>query len=76
LLRQHIQKEERRLFPLANTVLTSADQEVLLNQFDQVEDQDVDPGQHERYLDLANNLAKRFGVQQVPGAGTCCCHAH
>jgi len=76
LLRQHILKEDQRLFPMADHYLTEADQEALLDAFADVEDHNTSAGTHEKYLQVANDLADRYGVQHsVPAsvAGHACC---
>lgn len=60
LLRQHIFKENQVLFPMADRALTSADQETLLAGFGGHEENSVAPGNHAKYLELADALAKRF----------------
>ena len=77
LLRDHIFKEDHRLFPMADGVLTDAEQVQLAESFTIVESQDMGPGKHEKYLAIANELADRF---HVPRAGLnsplpmCCSH--
>lgn len=61
LLRQHIQKEDQILFPLADRILSSEDETLLLNQFDEAEVEAGD-GTHERLLKIAETLADRYGV--------------
>jgi hemerythrin-like domain-containing protein len=80
LLRDHIFKEDRRLFVLADHALTDQDQEALLHAFEGVEAGDLGAGAHERYLALANDLADRWGVPRAApaeeGQPACCAHAH
>jgi hemerythrin-like domain-containing protein len=49
LLGQHIQKEDNILYPMANQILTSEDQEELEKGFEEVEEKVMGPGVHERY---------------------------
>jgi hemerythrin-like domain-containing protein len=78
LLRQHIHKENHCLFPMADRILSNDDQRLLIGAFDDVEHAPEMVGRHEHYLELANELAKQFGVRQaatkmVNFAG-CCGH--
>jgi hemerythrin-like domain-containing protein len=76
LLREHIHKEDHCLFQMADQVFTAADQERLLEAFARVESEDIGTGVHERYLQMAHELAARFGVKPVdlPAAtGHGCC---
>ena len=68
LLRQHIEKEDQCLFPMADRALRDADQAELARLFDEVEHLDIGAGVHERYLELADALAARYGVRT--GRGT------
>jgi len=74
LLRQHIFKEDHRLFPMANQVFSPEDQACLLDRFAQVEHDDVPAGMHEKYLELADSLAERFDVASDHGATVRCGH--
>jgi len=62
LLRQHIMKEESVLFPMADRVLTAADQAELEQQFEQIETEVMGPGVHERYHHLLDDLEQEMGV--------------
>jgi hemerythrin-like domain-containing protein len=73
LLRQHIHKEDHCLFPMANQAFSEVDQDQLARSFSQVEHENMGPGTHEKYLQLANQLADRFGVvKAMPTAGGSC----
>jgi hemerythrin-like domain-containing protein len=75
LLREHIDKEDHRLFPMADNALTGTDQQSLLSAFENVEDQQAHAETHAKYLRLADALAKRFGVPRcVPASTSTCCH--
>ena len=79
MLRDHIAKEEHCLFPAAERMLSEADRHALLHSFDRVEKTDVGDGLHEKYLELADELADRFGVAHAATASVCghgCCHGH
>jgi hemerythrin-like domain-containing protein len=76
LLREHIRKEDLRLFPLADHALAEAEQQALLDRFEAVEREEAGEGTHERYLALADALAQRWGVPRAAAAcPTCCGHA-
>jgi hemerythrin-like domain-containing protein len=81
LLREHIFKEDNRLFVMADHVLSSADQEALLRSFGTMETHDMGEGTHERYLRLADELAERYHLPKRAAAGNaaacghCGCHA-
>ena len=75
LLRDHIAKEDQRLFPMTDQALTGADQEALVAAFESVEDQQAHAETHAKYLRLADELAKRLGVpRSAPAAASVCCH--
>lgn len=75
LLRDHIQKEDHCLFHMADQVFSAADQAELLAAFAHVEEQHIGAGVHERYLQLAEELAARFDVAPLKGTivGKSCC---
>ena len=79
LLREHIHKEDRCLFQMTDQALSAPEQQQLLESFAHVEHDDMGPGTHERYLEIAAKLAKRFGIpcraSDTP-AGTGCCSHH
>jgi hemerythrin-like domain-containing protein len=80
LLREHIYKEDHVLFQLADRTLSEADQEALAAAFGRVEAEEMGRGTHERYLRVAEELAKRYGVADkgsAPFAGEFHCgHGH
>ena len=75
LMREHIFKEDRRLFVIADHALTDQDHEALLQSFEHLEEGDMGEGTHEKYLALANELADRFHVPRaaVNGGHACAC---
>ena len=82
LLRNHINKEDHCLFPMADQALTDADDEALLAAFEHVEHVDIGAGCHEKYVRLADQLAETYGVTRATAplartelAGTCPHHA-
>ena len=78
LLREHIQKEDLCLFQIADQTLNEQDQRQLLDSFAHVEHDDMGAGTHEKYLDIATQLAKRFGAaslkSSITASGSCCSH--
>ena len=56
LLRQHIQKENTILFPMADRVIQGARQEEVAEAFDRVEREETGAGLHEKYVGLAVSL--------------------
>ena len=78
LLREHIAKENNVLFPMADAMLSEGAQDALLDAFATLEVHDMGAGTHERYLELAQGLARRLGVTprtQDAGPMVCCGHA-
>lgn len=75
LLREHIQKEDHCLFAMADSLLSQADQAALLARFEHVEQHDMGPGTHERYVEIADRLADCYHVPRVniSGSGHGCC---
>ncbi len=57
ILRNHIAKENNVLFPMADRMLSGADQEELAAAFDKVEAEEMGEGVHERYHQLAHRLS-------------------
>lgn len=77
LLREHIWKEDNRLFQMAERILSAGDDQQLMQSFETTEHVDMGEGTHENYLRLADSLAERFGVERVtslPLCGSCSCH--
>lgn len=68
LLREHIQKEDHCLFAMANQALSEEDQRILLAKFHKVESEEMGEGTHERFLEIANRLAERYGVTPAAAA--------
>ncbi len=77
LLREHIKKEDHCLFAMANNVFTEQDQQNLSAAFENVEAEEIGRGVHEKYLKIADDLAKRYGVPLAHGdkalANACGC---
>lgn len=59
LLRQHIFKEDKVLFPMAEETLDPAEEDALAADFARVERERLGEGLHERYEALARELAGR-----------------
>lgn len=62
LLRNHIQKEDRVLFPVADRMFDERDQQRLLEAFDNVESEHMGHGTHDKYLKMIFNLADKYNV--------------
>lgn len=58
LLRQHIQKENRVLFPMADRVIRGAQQAEVAEAFERVEREETGAGLHEKYLGVAETLER------------------
>lgn len=56
LLRQHIQKEDRILYPIADQLLTPQDQAELVEACDRVEREEMGEGEHERFHAMIDEL--------------------
>jgi hemerythrin-like domain-containing protein len=56
LLRQHIDKENGILFPMANRVIPRAEYDQVSEGFEHVEHEETGAGVHEKYLALAEKL--------------------
>jgi len=61
LLREHIQKEDEILFPMAENVIPADEQRNLLSRFAEHEAQEMGEGTHERYLKIAGELENAAG---------------
>ncbi|OQA41761.1 MAG: iron-sulfur cluster repair di-iron protein [Chloroflexi bacterium ADurb.Bin325] len=61
LLRQHIQKEDGILFPMADQVIPAAQQDAVWDGFERVEHEETGEGVHEKYLALAEKLEREAG---------------
>ena len=60
LLKQHIQKEDQVLFPMAGRIIPADKQEQVVADFEKVEHQETGAGVHEKYLALAEALEKEM----------------
>lgn len=63
LLRQHIQKEDQILFPMAGRLIPLDEQDSILEGFETVEHEETGEGIHEKYLALADDLEKEITAQ-------------
>jgi hemerythrin-like domain-containing protein len=57
LMRVHIDKENNVLFPMADRLFTQGEQQALLQAFTKHEAEEIGAGVHERYHQLAHELA-------------------
>ena len=63
LLRQHIQKEDNILFPMANRVIPVSQHDQVFEGFERVEHEETGEGIHEKYLALAESLEREAGIK-------------
>ena len=62
LLTDHIGKEDHCLFPTADTLLSTADQEALAKAFEELEQQEMGAGTHVRFHALTDGLCSQWHV--------------
>jgi hemerythrin-like domain-containing protein len=60
LLKQHIQKEDQVLFPMAGRIIPADQQEQVVEDFEKVEHDETGAGVHEKYLAVAEALEKEM----------------
>ncbi len=60
LLKQHIDKEDNILYPMAEQKLSEKMMERLLEEFDRVEREETGEGVHEKYHQLLHKLKDRY----------------
>jgi len=58
LLRAHITKEDNVLYPMADRLFSPQDQQWLVEAFEKIEAKEMGEGTHEKYHQLAHDLAK------------------
>ncbi|MBI2522321.1 MAG: hemerythrin domain-containing protein [Bdellovibrio sp.] len=73
MLFSHIEKEDTRLYPMANNILSADDQKGLLDAFHKVEEHDVAHGTHEKYLAIADELADFYGIPKADHTAAIVC---
>src|SRR3989338_6139261 len=61
LLKEHIAKEDQILFDMADAHIGAEGQRRLLEQFEEHEREEMGPGAHEKYLEIANELERFNG---------------
>lgn len=76
LLRAHILKEDKVLFPMADGILSSEDQHSVLAAFERTEVEHMGNGTHEKYEKLAQSLADKFGISTAGLFGHSCGCGH
>lgn len=74
LMREHINKEDGCLFPMADHLLSGPEADTLLQKFNQFEKEDMGKDVHENYVELAHRLADRLGVARTTAPVVCGCH--
>ena len=75
MLRQHILKEDRILYPMATRAIPPADMTRMAADFDEFERNVMGAGVHEGFHRLAESLSAAYGVTPGTHAG-CGCHGH
>ena len=60
LLRQHIYKEDNILFPMAEQVIPAEGHAEIMDDFEQIEREEVGEGIHQKYLAIAEKLAQEM----------------
>ena len=60
LLRNHIDKEDNVLFPIAKNLFSPEEMDGLMSEFDRVEREDIGEGVHEKYEELIHTLLKKY----------------
>ena len=73
LLREHIQKEDHCLFPMADEALDENAREEIMKAFTHFEENEMGEGAHESYITLVNTLAGYYGVSIVQEAQDSSC---
>lgn len=67
LLREHMDKEDHCLFTRADQTLSDEEDEQLQAEYGRFETADLGPDGQQQYIDLANQLADRYGVPRAAG---------
>ena len=62
LLRDHIEKEEQVLFPMAEQMVSGKQAADLASRFDAIEREQVGAGKHEEYHAMLERLRATYGV--------------
>jgi len=60
LIKNHINKEEKIIFPMANKVLTENEQTEINRQFEKIEEKIINHDLHEHYRRLLNKLKSKY----------------
>ena len=60
MLRVHIQKEDKILYPIADKILTGADQDELERGFADIEEKIMGPGVHEKYHRMIEEYEEKY----------------
>jgi hemerythrin-like domain-containing protein len=62
LLRGHIEREDKKVFPLADDRLSQGHQQVLFEEFERIEEDRVGHGKHDEFHRLLDRLRISYGV--------------
>jgi hemerythrin-like domain-containing protein len=60
LLKNHIQKENSILFPMADRTMTNNEQDEMFNAFEKMENEEIGEGMHEKYHKMIGLLKKTY----------------
>lgn len=63
LLKEHIKKEDTRLFPLAEEALNDKEQADLYEAFELIEKEEIGEGVHEQYHNMIHEYIHKFGLE-------------
>lgn len=63
LLSSHLLQEEKKLYPLAESLLSKQERENVLHSFEMLENEMVEVGDRERYENLIKDYKKRLNIQ-------------
>ncbi|MGI6679084.1 MAG: hemerythrin domain-containing protein [Dehalobacterium sp.] len=63
LLRRHIEKENKVLFPMADKVMDDQEQDLMFRKFEEFEEDVIGAGIHEKLHAMIDNWAKDFNVK-------------
>ncbi|MBD3267588.1 hemerythrin [bacterium] len=75
MLREHIQKEDHCLFPMADNHMSDEQRNEMMNRFHHTEKEDMGEGKHEHWIEVAKTLAQRYEVPfNVPTEACGCAH--
>ena len=66
LLRDHIEKEDKILYPMGDRILAKEDNEMLLKEFERIEHTILREGAKQKYLVMIGKLEDELGIERTP----------